>query len=113
MTKTELKQRLYEIAIKEVKESGYSFTQPVTTELKGLISTGVERMTSNDIDSEEKTQLAISNIKRLMHDMTKIDISKNGKRKNGRLIYYRSISDSNRSFDLRTFRYARLSICPL
>ena len=68
-------------------------------------------MTFNDIDSGEKTQLAINNIKKLMYNMARIDISKVDKR--GKLIYYRSISDSNRSFDLQTFRYARLSICPL
>lgn len=107
MTKIELKQKLFEIAESEARKSGYIFPVSVTRVLNEMISSSVDRLAIEDINSSEKVQLAETNMKKVVEHMI-INMRQRFPKEEG--VHYRSL---NESLDIRAFSEVRLSICPL
>lgn len=97
MTRQEFKQNLLESATRVSRSLNYRLTDEVEVNLKELISSGVERMTSTEFVSELRRQEAERNLNRLVEYMVN-----NAKSRN--------LSDR---LDTRSFSAVRMSICPL
>lgn len=113
MTKIELKQNLFEIAESEARKFGYIFQEPVAGALIEMISSSVDRLATEDINSSEKVRLAEKNMKMLVQYMIK-NMRQRFPMEEG--AHYRSLNKSintNRYLDIRDFGKVRLSICPL
>ncbi len=93
----DLKQRLYNAAIRRARNSNYSFSSFVNNELINFINEGVDRMTSSDYASEIRKQVAEDNLMKLIDAM-----DNDGKR--------RRIDES---LDYTSFLNARGGVCPL
>lgn len=107
MTKIKLKKKLFEIAESEARKSGYIFSVPVTKVLMEMISSSVDRLTVEDINSSQKVQLAETNMKKVVEHMI-TNMRQRVSREEG--VHYRSL---NENLDIRAFSEVRLSICPL
>lgn len=97
MTREEFKQSLLQSATNEARRRNYRLTSDVATNLKELIDSGVERMTSSEFISESRRQEAERNLNRLVEYMVS-----NAKSRN-----------LSESVDIRAFSSVRMSICPL
>jgi hypothetical protein len=97
MTRQEFKQQLLETAKNEANRRHYRFMGDVDTNLKELINSGVERMSSSEFVSEIKRQEAERNLNKLVEYMVI-----NAKSRN-----------LSENLDTRSFSAVRMSICPL
>ena len=97
MTRQEFKQNLLQAATREARQRNYRLTRDVETNLKELIDSGVERMTSTDFISDSRKLEAERNLNRLVEYMVI-----NAKSRN-----------LSESLDTRAFSAGRMSICPL
>ena len=93
----EFKNRLLILGQNRARQSNFIFTTEALSNLRGLIEIGVNRMTDEELESQQYKLRAENNLLRWVEKMIE-----NSKERN-----------LNESLDTRTFSNARMSICPL
>ena len=97
MTRQEFKQKLLTSALYEIRRRDYFLIKDVEVNLRELIDSGVERMTLNEIDSDQPRQEAERNLIKLVEYMVNDAKSRN----------------LSESIDIKSFSNVRMRICPL
>ena len=97
MDKKGFKDYLLKLAENEAYNNKYQFTRTTHNQIMGMISSGVNRMSVNELNDETCRRTAEKNIKLLVQYMVE-----NAKKRN-----------LTESLDERAFSAVHLSICPL
>lgn len=92
----EFKRMLLESARRRARQSNFEFTSVAETDVKSFIDQGVDKMNSEDLASDNRKNLAESNLLKLVDSM-----ANQAKR------------DSTGNLNYKTFSDSRKSICPL
>ncbi len=95
MNRIEFKEELLKLANTEVNNHGFIFSIATSSQIKEMISSGVDRMSPTEFNDTAYLSLAKRNIVELSRRLCERETSK------------------NRIVDNRTFTAARFSICPL
>ena len=93
----DFKRRLLEAARRRARQSNFAFTSVAETDLKSFIDQGVDKMSSADLISDSRKDLAESNLLKLVDRMANEAAKRN----------------LNENLDYKTFSDSRMSICPL
>lgn len=97
MTRTELINKMIAVANQEVQRHGYVFSNEASNQLVELVTSGVNRMSTDELLSPGKTTLAQNNVRKFVRRLCE----KHHRETNSRIV------------ENRTFSQGRMSICPI
>ena len=97
MTRTGLINKMIIVANQEVQSHGYTFSAEAAAQLRELVTSGVNRMTMAELQSDNKTTLAQNNMREFVRRLCE----KHRRETNTRIV------------ENRTFSRGRMSICPI